>query len=37
VIELPEGFDPSMVSLQLHRATGVIWIDNVALRRASDL
>ena len=35
VLEIPAGVEPSMLSLQLHRATGVVWIDHVSLRRAA--
>jgi len=31
VIEVPEGARPSFVSLQLHKATGVAWVDNASL------
>jgi hypothetical protein len=33
LIEIPEGLQPSFVSLQLHRATGTAWVDNVSLLR----
>ena len=33
VLVVPEGVEPSMISLQLHRATGTVWIDNVSLVR----
>ncbi len=31
VINIPPGAKPIFVSLQLHKATGVVWIDNVEL------
>ena len=31
VIEIAEGAKPTFVSLQLHKATGTVWIDNVLL------
>ena len=31
VIEIPKSAKPSYVSLQLHKATGTVWVDNVAL------
>ena len=34
VIEVPEGHQPTFVSLQLHKATGTVWLDNVALMKA---
>ncbi len=34
VIEIPKGARPSFISLQLHKAVGVVWLDNVALFRA---
>ena len=33
VISIPPGFRLSFVSLQLHKATGTVWVDNVALWR----
>ena len=30
VLTIPEGVEPSMLSLQLHRATGTVWLDNVS-------
>jgi hypothetical protein len=35
ILVLPTGAEGSMVSLQLHRATGTVWIDNVSLLRCS--
>lgn len=34
VIRVPTGAKPRFVSLQLHKATGTVWVDNVALYRA---
>ena len=31
ILEIPEHTEPSMLSLQLHKATGTVWIDNVSL------
>ncbi len=31
ILTVPEGMKASMVSLQLHQATGTVWIDNVSL------
>jgi hypothetical protein len=31
VLSIAEGVEPSMLSLQLHQATGTVWIDNVSL------
>jgi len=33
IIEIPDGARPVFVSLQLHKATGTIWLDNVSLLR----
>ena len=33
VLAVPEGVEPAMISLQVHRATGTVWIDNVSLVR----
>ncbi|NOX55701.1 MAG: hypothetical protein GXP27_14925, partial [Planctomycetes bacterium] len=33
ILTLPDGMQASMVSLQLHQATGTVWIDNVSLLR----
>ena len=35
-VTIPAGARPSFVSLQLHKAVGTVWIDNVALYRALD-
>ncbi len=35
VVTVNPGDIPSMVSLQLHRATGAVWVDNVSLTRAA--
>ncbi|MDP6356231.1 MAG: right-handed parallel beta-helix repeat-containing protein, partial [Planctomycetota bacterium] len=35
ILVLPAGVEGSMVSLQLHRTTGTVWIDNVSLLRCS--
>ena len=37
ILTVPEGAEPSMLSLQLHRATGTVWIDNVSLSRCGEL
>ena len=36
VVDVPADVVPSMVSLQLHRATGTVLIDNVRLVRCTD-
>jgi len=36
VITVPEGAKPVFVSLQLHKATGTVWVDNVALLRVPE-
>jgi len=34
VIEVLEGHRATFVSLQLHKATGTVWLDNVSLVKA---
>jgi len=36
VIDVPEHVTPSMISLQLHRATGTVLLDNVSLIRCQE-
>ena len=36
VIDVPPGVSPSMLSLQLHRATGAVLVDNVCLLRCAE-
>jgi len=36
LLTIPEGVEASMLSLQLHRATGTVWIDNVSLSRCGE-
>ncbi len=36
VIDVPPGVAPAMLSLQLHRATGTVLVDNVCLLRRAD-
>jgi hypothetical protein len=36
VIDVPPDASPSMLSLQLHRATGCVLVDNVCLLRAAQ-
>lgn len=31
VIEIPDGYHVRYLALQLHKATGVVWVDNVRL------
>ena len=36
VIDVPAGVSPTTLSLQLHRATGTVLVDNVSLVRGSE-
>jgi hypothetical protein len=36
VIEIPANVKPSMISLQLHHATGIVLLDNVSLIRCQE-
>ena len=36
IIKVPDGVIPSMISLQLHQATGTVLVDDVSLLRCED-
>ncbi len=36
ILSISDEDKPSMLSLQLHNATGTVWIDNVSLRRCDE-
>ncbi len=36
IVSVPPGVSPSMISLQLHRATGIVLLDNVSLVRCEQ-
>ena len=36
IVDVPENATPSMISLQLHQATGTVLVDNVSLLRCTE-